>query len=164
MGYYVNIIGADATLPAEKLDEAYARLVELNDHDEWKSGGTTTERWFAWLDRDYPTKFSTAQQILEEVGFEIETNEDGLGNISIMGYDGKTGCEDIMLWAIADLFEAGSEIEWRGEENETWLQRFGGGKKMTQVGGVVTYPEDKAVEYMPFDYGKMRAHFEALAK
>ena len=69
-----------------KYDEAYDALVRLNDLDYLKRGGqfggSDTERpagathhpnrWFSWMDADYPSSCKTTTDVLQEVGFMVE--------------------------------------------------------------------------------------------
>jgi hypothetical protein len=55
-----------------------------------------------------------------------------------MHYDNKTGCQDVFLEALAPYVEAGSYIEWQGEEGEQYRFDFNG-TSMTQRSGVVAW-------------------------
>jgi hypothetical protein len=68
-----------------------------------------------------------------------------------MGYDNKTGCEDIFVWAIADLFNSNSYIEWRGEEGEQWRWEFGGGDPLRSLAASIAWGEAQEME--PHKYG-----------
>ena len=133
MGYYVKLSASTATLPIDHLDEAMARLCELNTHDEWKrgwssTGGTVTERYFSWMPADYDVKFTTVEEILTAVGYDVvETN---IGGLNVYNYDNKTGCQDLFIWYISDLFEPNSYMEWVGEDGARERWEFGGGEKM----------------------------------
>lgn len=150
MGYYVTLIGADFGIPEKNWDAAFAAVCELNEHDELKTGGSVNEKWFAWMDADYPTKALEEWQqrklphplawVFQELGFDweiapelhVEGDEFGL-----RGYDQKTGAEDDFLEAVAPFVRPGSYLEWRGEEGEMWRQEFDGEKLVTKEGRVV---------------------------
>ena len=136
MGYYVEITDSTFTIPTANLDEAYRRMVALNDDDDLKRGGTFgreaidpakraalgyhPDRWFSWMDPNYPAKCADAEAIIRELGFECGMEDEGL---VIYSYDNKSGQEDVFLTAIADL--ATGYIVWRGEEGETWKETYG---------------------------------------
>jgi hypothetical protein len=141
MGYYVSITEGQATLPADKLDEAYKVMCALNDNDAVKRGGSWgggedhnsprptglnhhPYRWFSWMDANYPETCPDAYAILTALGFEMERTEDG--SIIIGGYDSKMGQEDLFLDALCPLFTEDSYLVWRGEDGDLWRNEFGG--------------------------------------
>ena len=127
MGYYVDLIRSSAIIPTDKLDEALRVLKELNEtRDDLKTGGSWSEgqkkgSWFAWMPEDWST-FESVQEVLTSAGFEqCRITVYGL---HIDGYGSKTGCERILMAAIAHLVESDSEMEWRGEEGEMYKWSF----------------------------------------
>ena len=153
MGYYVRLTEANAVLPAGNFDEAYKRLCDLNSHDEWKKGGSSTgAKWFSWMDENYPEVCQTAEQILRAVGYDIAVLEDG--SLAICDYDNKNGCEDVFIYAIADLLKAGYML-WRGEDGAHWRWTFGDGKPMMAANGQVTW--DNAEEFQPTNWPELYA-------
>lgn len=139
MGYWVNIIEGEVTIPKANLEEAYKRMCALNDNDAVKRGGqwggeVSSEsprpegmnyhpaRWFSWMDANYPETCSDAKAILRELGFELEDRD---GDLFIFGYDSKVGQEELFLDAISDLCTKDSFLVWRGEDGAMWRQEFG---------------------------------------
>lgn len=128
MGYYVNIVESTAKIPAANLQKAYENMCLLNiTHDHVKRGGSffggkQTEKWFSWMDANYPETCEDAQAVLEALGFETEYNEDG--DLLLTGYDSKTGQEDLFMESITYLTEG--MIEWHGEDGDTWTTEFQG--------------------------------------
>jgi len=136
MGYYVTLEGNNAYVRKDKLDEAYKILCELNNHNELKRGGCGTlenrqkiegpheDIWFSWMEWNYPETCRDVAAILEQLGFEFE--DDGNGGISFLGYDNKTGSEDVFIAALAPVLSSddGSApwFEWRGEDGAHWRQ------------------------------------------
>jgi len=126
MGYYVNIIESTARIPAENLARVYEIMCSLNDtcdhlkHGRSFSGGKQTGKWFSWMDANYPKVCKDAQAILEMLGFETEYNKDG--DLFLVGYDQKTGQEDLFLEAIENYVVG--EINWVGEDDEQWTTEF----------------------------------------
>lgn len=140
MGYYVEMYESTAYVPKEHLDRAYDILCELNDHDELKtggafSGGEYTQKWFSWMDANYPDTCSSAGQILSMVGFECVMEEDGL---HITYYNNKTGCESVFIEALAPVMANGTAMDWVGEEGERYRWEFRDGECF-ELAGVVTY-------------------------
>ena len=123
MGYFVEIEGSTAVIPAANLERAYEKMCALNTtHDHKKTGGNNHGgRWFAWMDANYPDTCKDAQDVLEALGFYTHYEN---GNLHIDGYDNKTGQEDLFLHSIAD--DVTGKIEWRGEDGERWTTLFYG--------------------------------------
>lgn len=144
MGYLVKIIDGVAVLPSSARDEAYRRLVALNERDDLKTGGRVengvrVERWFAWLPPNYPEKYDTVEQILGAVGYVVTIRPNG--DVSIDGYDSKTGCEGLFLNEIADLFELGSFLTWHGESGAFYQWQFGDGSRLYESVTVLNFTE-----------------------
>lgn len=155
MGYYVNIVAADFGIPRKKWNAAFEAVAELNEYDGLKTGGRwgggkQQERWFAWMDADYPAKARQKAEsgdvphplmyVFERLGFEWEiTAPEGEDEeLRLVNYDSKTGGEDHFLEAVAHFVTPGSFLEWRGEEGELWIQRFNG-ETMTVLEGRIVY-------------------------
>jgi hypothetical protein len=136
VGYFVKIVDSSYYIPAENVEEAYKRFIQLNDddmikrggggHNEWNVGmydprpeglNYHPAKWFSWMDLDFPSTCQNASEVLIALGFDIMTGEDGEG-IFITGYDNKSGQEDIFLDAIYDLSRG--VINWIGEDYQTW--------------------------------------------
>jgi hypothetical protein len=128
MGYYVDLMNSSAVIPVGKLDEALRVLKELNEtRDDLKTGGSWSNgekesSWFSWMPEDWST-FESAREVLVCAGFE-ECSSTDKGGLRIDGYHNKTGCERVLMAAIAHLVEPGSEMEWRGEEGEQYKWSF----------------------------------------
>lgn len=143
MSYYTNIVNADFTLKKKNLKKAYTAMCKLNKQDElktggsWGEGGKQLQVWFSWMDPDYPKTCKTAQEILEQLGFDVETNDNG--DIINLQYDGKTGAEEHFMKVIAPYVEPGSYIEWKGEEEYDHYKFEFDGKKMEHKQGMVSY-------------------------
>jgi len=128
MGYDVRITESTAYVPAVNLSRVYEKMCALNvTHDNikhggsWK-GGACIARCFSWMDVNYPETCKDARDIFKMLGFL--TNYDDHGNLHIIGYDDKSGQEDLFLKAIED--DAVGEIKWLGEDGEKWSTKFFG--------------------------------------
>ena len=148
MGYYVTITEADFIIPTENLDAAYEAVCELNNHNNLKRGGSyppdphaprtgpRKDKWFSWMDWNYHETCSNLQEVLEQVGFDVDVNPDD--GLSIIYYDSKAGEEDLFLGAIAPFATEGSYIMWRGEDGEQWQNVVKDGT-LTQLRAVVSW-------------------------
>jgi hypothetical protein len=121
MGYYIFLEESTAVLPKVYQAEAYKRMCALNDTDEGKTGGSKDEKWFAWMDPNYPDTCADAKAILTELGFWFDENEDG--DLLFTEYDSKMGQESEFLRCIGDLLRG--EMVWRGEEHDLFRYTFG---------------------------------------
>ena len=151
MGYYVNLIDTNAYIPKDKLEEAYKILCELNNHNELKRGGRGPRDkrldaegphdgiWFSWMDWNYPETCADAAAILAQVGFELSDEESG--DLRIMFYDNKTGCEQVFAAALAPVLASHDDqppyLIWVGENHEQWRQIVIDGQMVTQDGEIV---------------------------
>lgn len=141
MGYYVTLENSTFNIPADKLDEALARLKALNHKPgvekrggSWGPGGQTA-KWFSWMSEKYDEEVNSAEEVFEALGFEVECNPDD--GLTLVGYDSKTGQEDLFIDEVADLAAPGWFMEWRGEDGEKWRQTAKG----TETGKTL-YPSE----------------------
>jgi hypothetical protein len=169
MGYNVSSGSNKIFIDGNDLRMLHKALCELNQHDEWKSGGayggehdSRSPRpegfdyhpglWYAWMKSDYHHHLHNAVAVLEAVGFDVTQNE--FGDIIGLHYDNKTGCEDVFLNACAPFVRSGSYIEFMGEDGDAWRYKF--------VKGVMYVQRAKiqwvgATEFEPFDHGVYRS-------
>jgi hypothetical protein len=144
MGYYVQITSVDAKIPFDKTEAAYEAMVALNSKDEVKQLTFIKDgeivREFMRLDHDYPTHLKSAAEILEALRFQVTVEE--TGDITIEGFDAKTGDEDAFIDALAPFIVSAYDpdgeayMEWRGEEGELWRQLFIDGKVKYETGKI----------------------------
>lgn len=126
MGYYVTLENSTFNIPADKLDEAFARLKALNHKPGIEkrggsfSGGKYTAKWFSWMSEKYDEEATDAEDIFKMLGFETECNPDD--GLTLVGYDSKTGQEALFIDEVADLAVPGWVMEWRGEDDTCWRQ------------------------------------------
>ena len=140
MGYYVRIQNSDAVIPAKNVAPAFKLLKALNHKPgvekrggSWDHKEGQTAKWFSWMDADYDVKCKSLQEILDQLGFETDTNE--AGDIAIKFYDNKTGQEDLFFQEIGKLVTG--SIEWHGEDGATYLWEFGPKGMKVKQGRVV---------------------------
>lgn len=129
MGYYVKIEESSAVIPANNKSKVLEIWKALNapENNHLKgggsySGGEKTSHWFSWMPADYDKTVSTVEEVLELLGFECTTLDNG--DVSIDGYDSKAGQEDLFLERVEFLLTG--KISWFGEEGETWETIFKG--------------------------------------
>lgn len=148
MGYYVSLNESTAFIPADKTDEALRLFKELNEpkNNYLKTGGSfsgggQTAYWYAWMPESFD-HFTTAQEVLRELGFDVDVDSTGL---SITGYDSKTGDEKLFFNAISHLIEPGSSMTWQGEDGDQYRWEFDG-KTMTVKHGHISYLTVKIID------------------
>jgi len=149
MGYYVHTTeNVEFFLPKENIDKVYQKMCELNDFDDLKRGGMygsnndpvegeryRRDKWFSWMSPNYPETCKNMFEILQELGFYWNLDEEG--NVINIGYDyNKTGNEEYFLCCFAGFVADGSEIEFKGEDESYWKFVFKNGK-MTRYDGEV---------------------------
>lgn len=154
MGYYVNITDTNIVIPVNRLDDAYAALCALNDDNTIKGGfrgdwlgnetptGANERVWFSWMPWNYPSLYTSAEEILEQLGFDLGTTDDG--SIELYGYDNKIGDEQVFLSALAPLLASSDDREpqvvWHGEDARVWRQIVIDGEMVAQVGRLTFEP------------------------
>jgi hypothetical protein len=135
MGYYINIDESNVVLTEENQSQILQRWKDLNSpsNNHLKRGGSWSEgkqvaTWYSWLDQNYDKTVEDCAEMLEMLGFDFETQDNG--DIHVTGYDRKTGQEDLFFKAISDLIPAGQYIHWRGEDGETYSWVFAQNKML----------------------------------
>ena len=135
MGYYVTLNETNAYIPETDLHDAYMLLCEINMHNNLKGGGSYPREdregphpgvWFSWMPWNYPDVFDTAQAVLEYVGFDMYTDDNG--DLHFCGYDNKTGDEDKFLLALTPVLCSKDSdpvrFLWVGEDYSMWVQEM----------------------------------------
>lgn len=141
MGYYVSILSCDFPVPEnlEVLSAIYEMDTKFDSvKNGWSLHNGVQEKWFSWMPEDL-TKLKTVKEVLEALGFKCESvtapNDETM--VHIVGYDSKTGQEDLFLAVIAPYVEHGSYIEWTGEEGERWKNIVHEGRLTVQEASLV---------------------------
>ena len=139
MGYYVQIVYSDFTIKKEDFDRGYKIVCGLNSRDDLKGGGkgggkptpkpadskscaSSPDKWFSWMLWNYDEVCDSLPEVLEELGFGIDYNDDG--DIVGLSYHSKIGDEDVFLDALRPVIKEGSYIVWEGEDYDRWFTRF----------------------------------------
>jgi hypothetical protein len=129
MGYHVRIVNSTLSIPDAVKSQVYAIWCDLNKphNDHLKSGGGwsgggKTQHWYSWMDEHYDQTCLTVEDILDQLGFEHVPNSEG--GIDIVGYDSKTGQEDLFFQRVVHLLTG--KIRWQGEDGGQWTWLFDG--------------------------------------
>lgn len=148
MGYYTTLTSSDVEIPADKLDEAYKALCELNNRNDLKRYGQFPhpsgvrpdvphpEASFGGVPWNYHETCRDLDAILTELGFGCElTPSNGLW---VAEYDHKSRDEAHFFDALAPYIPDGQSMEWRGEDGSLYQWVFEGGKR-TEKEGIVQW-------------------------
>lgn len=162
MGYYVSTIDNDFFLDKDHFDDVYKKMCELNDYNDLKRGGSygsnqdidTTDRypknrWFSWMEYNYPEIYKDLFGILQSLGFEYSLDEQGNMNGISYPYN-KTGNEEYFLCCFAGFVKDGSYLEFEGEDYSHWKYVFKNGKMIRYDGETIIKYEDAEV----YEFGK----------
>lgn len=149
MGYYVNISECSIFIKKENFELCYEAMCALNNNNSIKNGGAygvdiqyvegnewDKNKWFSWMDWNYPETCKTFVDILDALGFEYTLDKEG--NLVWLTYSSKIGQEDLFFKAIAPLVNKGSYINWMGEDNLMWQWYFDG-KELIEKTATVHY-------------------------
>lgn len=116
MGYYIEDINGEITIPKDKHERALKRFKALAEYPQIKSGGSFSgggckDKWFSWMKNEV-FETGTLSDIIEEMGFlDVETQENG--DLCFSGYDTKQGQERLFIGALHGI--ATGKITFRGE-------------------------------------------------
>lgn len=161
MGYYVHTTDeVDFFLSKEHFDSVYQKMCELNDYHDLKRGGSfgnnndavegdryPRNKWFSWMEYNYPETKNNLFEILQAIGFEYTLDDDGNMIDISYPYD-KTGNEEYFLCCFAGFVKDNSYIEFKGEDESYWRFAFTKGKMIRQDGEVeVKYNHTEVYEF-----------------
>ena len=128
MGYNTRIKNSTAMIPAEHKDEVLQIWKDLNkpENNHLKRGGGWSKGeqnawWYSWMPANYDQTVTSADDVLNELGFETVLDPDG--NILICEYDSKMGQEALFFERVDHLLKG--EILWEGEDGSEWAWKLG---------------------------------------
>lgn len=142
MGYYVELIEVDFTIPAESVADARLAWIELNKQDDKKWNPPN----FAWM-HNWDDKCS-AKETLKLLGFESEELEDG--SLSVLSFDRKAGEEATFIQAIAHLMPDASYLVFKGEDGLVYRYIIHNGESQYQE-SIIAWPELNSIEEVTSD-------------
>lgn len=148
MGYYIRIDDVDWEI--KETPESLSTIREMpTKYDGIKRGGSSSgERWFSWMNDTEIESAESVESVFNQLGFETESTE---GGFKLLGYDSKTGQEDLFLAVMAPFTVSGSYIEWVGEDNSQWKYVISEGRMYTQD-CTITWTNAKPYGYYHIDY------------
>ena len=135
---YPVITASTFLIPTRNLNAALTALKRLNtdpEHAHKKTAYGSPEPHFIWMAPDYHEHVTSAREVFELLGFEVEVNTHGL---ALTWFEDKGGDEALFLDAVAHLVHPGSYIEWQNDDYEQWRLDFDG-ETMTSRTATITY-------------------------
>ena len=144
MGYYVRIEEADWEI--KETPEALATIREMPKkfHHLKRGGSSSGEKWFSWMNDTEIETTETVENVFKQLGFETESTD---GGFRLIGYDSKTGQEDLFLAVMAPYTVSGSSIEWVGEDNAMWRNHVSEGKMFVDE-ATISWTRSQPYRYM----------------
>lgn len=162
MGYYVTLEESNIFVKKEDFDAVYQKMCQLNDFDELKRGGSfgsnndnvegeryPRDKWFSWMDYNYPETCNNLFEVLQQLGFDWDLDEDG--NLINLSYYNKVGNEEYFLSCFAGYTRDGDYLSYKGEENDDYFRFVFFEDKMSRWHGNVKITWEPAEVY---DFGK----------
>lgn len=136
MGYCMDLIYTNATLPVENIPAAVKALKHLEatgkkSGGSWQ-GGKQTESWFSWVATDWADTNDIVEMFNE---WRYNTYWDESGNLKIEDFHGEKYGDDDQFWAALSPHMHGF-VEMRGEDGEQWKWILGD-KLVTSYGRMV---------------------------
>lgn len=163
MGYYVTLEESDIFIDKKHFDAIYQKMCDLNDFHELKRGGSyggnndkvegdryPRDKWFSWMDYNYPETCSNMFEILQALGFEWTLDKDG--NLVNLAYYDKTGNEEYFLQCFAGYTRDGDYLSFKGEENDDYF-RF-----VFHSGAMSRWHGEVEIDWIPsevYEFGKL---------
>lgn len=136
MGYCISVGVPDFRIKASNTQKALEAIQSL--HGKETCPGRV--RHFSWVHEDF-YKIDNFVEILNEWRWRATENE--CGDITKLCFEGeKLGDDDLLFKAIGPFVEAGSQINFRGEDGYHWQYRFDG-KTMKKYEGKVVFEESE---------------------
>jgi hypothetical protein len=128
MGYYIRL--DDADWEVKETPEALATIREMpvKYHGIKRGGSSNGEKWFSWMNDTEIENAETVESVFQNLGFETESTD---GGFKLIGYDSKTGQEDLFLGVIAPYSVEGSYVEFIGEDDAHYRYEVDNGKMYT---------------------------------
>lgn len=118
MGYYVDLVDADFIIPEREDVLAALREMPIKYEALMRGGSSNGEKWFSWMNNEEIEKAESARSIFDALGFDCV--DYGNNTFGLVGYNSKTGQEDLFLAVVAPFVKDESYTQWRGEDGELW--------------------------------------------
>lgn len=163
MGYYVTLEESNIFIDKKHFDAIYQKMCDLNDFHELKRGGSfggnndniegeryPRDKWFSWMEHNYPETCNNMFDILQELGFEWDLDENG--NLINLSYYNKTGNEEYFLQCFAGYTRDGDYLSYKGEENDDYFRFVFFEGVMSRWHGIVKITWEPAEVY---EFGKL---------
>lgn len=151
MGYYVQLVEADFTIPeSEEVLEALRAMPKK--YKEFQRGGDGTNRWFSWMPDEDLENAVSVKAVFESVGFDIF--DYGNGTFALNSFDNKTCQEEMYLAVVAPFVADGSYTQWRGEDGELYRFTVNRGKLTVQTPREIQWGEHETLNVYSYQDSK----------
>ena len=151
MGYYVQMVEADFTIP-EREDVLEALRAMPKKYKEYQRGGDGTNRWFSWMPDEELENAVSVKAVFESVGFD--TRDYGNGTFALNSFDNKTCQEEMYLAVVAPFVADGSYTQWRGEDGEMYRFTVHRGKLTVQTPREIQWNEHETLNVYSYQDSK----------
>lgn len=126
MGYWYSVNDANFIIPADKVDEAYDRLIPADAEDSYTVVGNA------------PATPDNLPDLLRDLGFSADTY-DATGDVAIWGGSSKYRFRFGVIERLADLVPDESYLIWQGEEGGDFVRQIVRNGKVEEQQGRVTF-------------------------
>lgn len=147
MGYYVDLVEADFTIP-EREDVLEALREMPKKYKSLQRGGDGTNSWFSWMSDEEIENAVSVRSIFESLSFDCF--DYGNGTFGLNSYNSKMGQEDLFLAVVAPFVAEGSYTQWRGEDGELWRYTVRRGKLTVQTPREIQWNDNEAFRVAVF--------------
>lgn len=127
MGYYIKLKAQKFSIKKENFDAALKAIQSLANNKETITD--SSGRHFSWVRQGFE-ELDTLPAILDEWRYIAKIDTEGIYRLEFTGE--KYGDDDLLFKTLAPYVEAGSYLEWLGEDGDKWRFTFDG-KVMKQT-------------------------------
>ena len=128
MGYYMDQTDSKFVMKKENFEKALQALKEVFVPENMTCKDYIYGKvypHFSWVDTNVVLKAETIEEVLEEIRYEPEHDDEGnIVNVEFTGE--KFGDEKIFFTALAPYIEKGSYVSFEGEDGREWTWLFNG--------------------------------------
>lgn len=122
MGYYMDQMDSKFFVAAEHIPAMVKAIHALASRHELMGGasyqnGEIVSRHFSWVNNDF-VDCHDVKELFRKWGWSIELKDENI--VSIFFEGDKMGDDEVLMNAISPYVEAGSYIEMRGEDYNTY--------------------------------------------
>lgn len=145
MGYYVELHSSDWEIEDNPRSLQAIRSMPKKYHAIKRGGSSNGDKWFSWMNDSDIENAKSVESVFNKLGFETEPGTKP-NTFRLIGYNSKTGQEDLFIGVMAPWTAEGSSMEWTGEDGERWRYYIENSRMYTQA-ATITWSDAEKYTY-----------------